>query len=336
MKIILAIFSRNDRVLGVSEVLKKMGNQVMVVYTDDYSCNCSYLERKVDELGISYLRNKYARKWVNNVYNMITENKADILLFVNLPVELIFPEELEKLHNKIKIKCWFVDTVCDHPECIPYYKHIDGIYVFEERDVLFLNNMEVSNIQYVPVGHNMNYHKIHIQSDKSDIVFIGSPFKNRLQILEVVAIQAVKKKWKLRIVGPFYEKKYFWKRFVFEYKYPNIKKFLKNGSVSADEANKIYNNSKICLNIHDTKHKSLNLRSFDILAAGAFELVDKRNGYIGAIQPDKALVEFTDLDDLLRKIEHYLINDEEREKIAIYGYDHNIYSMEYSLKQVLK
>ena len=53
MKIILAIFSRNDRVLGVSEVLKKMGNQVMVVYTDDYSCNCSYLERKVDELGIS-------------------------------------------------------------------------------------------------------------------------------------------------------------------------------------------------------------------------------------------------------------------------------------------
>ena len=96
MKIILAIFSRNDRVLGVSEVLKKMGNQVMVVYTDDYTCNCSYLERKVDELGINYLRNKYARKWVNNVYNMITENKADILLFVNLPVELIFPEELEK------------------------------------------------------------------------------------------------------------------------------------------------------------------------------------------------------------------------------------------------
>lgn len=335
MKIILAIFSKNDRVLGVSEVLKNMGNQVVLVYTDDYTCNCSYLEKKIDELGISYLRNKYLRNWVNNVYNMITESKADLLLFVNLPVGLIFPEELEKLHNRIKIKCWFVDTVCDHPECIPYYKHIDGIYVFEESDVLFLNNIEIDNTQYVPVGHNMNYHKIHIQSDKSDIVFIGSPFKNRLQILEAVAIQAIKKNWKLKIMGPFYSAKYFWKKFIFEYKYPNITRFLENGSVTSGEVNKLYNNSKICLNIHDTKHKSLNPRSFDILAAGAFEIVDMRSGYLGDIQPGKALVEFKGIDDLLKKIEYYLDNDEERETIAKYGYEHNIYSMEYSLRQVL-
>ena len=89
------------------------------------------------------------------------------------------------------------------------------------------------------------------------------------------------------------------------------------------------------MNIHDTKHKSLNPRSFDILAAGAFEIVDMRSGYVGDIQPGKALVEFKGIDDLLTKIEYYLANDEERETIAQYGYEHNIYSMEYSLRKVL-
>ena len=60
-----------------------------------------------------------------------------------------------------------------------------------------------------------------------------------------------------------------------------------------------------------------------------------RSGYVGDIQPGKALVEFKGIDDLLTKIEYYLANDEERETIAQYGYEHNIYSMEYSLRQVL-
>ena len=56
---------------------------------------------------------------------------------------------------------------------------------------------------------------------------------------------------------------------------------------------------------------------------------------MGDIQPGKALVEFKGIEDLLTKIEYYLANDEERETIAQYGYEHNIYSMEYSLRKVL-
>ena len=335
MNIILAMFSRNDNVLGITNTLKSMGHKVTIAYTDEYTQKCSYWEKKINKLGFHSRRNAYIKEWIASVHDMIMKNQAELLLFVNLPAYLLSVEDLQKLHDIITIKCWFVDGVSDHPEYIPYYSYIDNIYVFEESDISFLAKYKIKNVQYIPVGYNMNYHKLKVKSIELDVSFMGSPFKNRLQILEAVAIKEVKKNWKQKIMGPFYSTKYFWKKFIFEHKYPNITRFLENGSVTSGEVNKLYNNSRICLNIHDTKHKSLNPRSFDILAAGAFEIVDMRSGYVGDIQPGKALVEFKGIDDLLTKIEYYLANDEERETIAQYGYEHNIYSMEYSLRKVL-
>lgn len=181
----------------------------------------------------------------------------------------------------------------------------------------------------------MSYGRKCVSEKNIDIFFMGSPFKNRLCILEALAKRAERKKWKLKIIGPFYDKKYPWKKYVFAKKYPHVNKFLENRVIRSEEANEFYAESKICLNIHDARHKCLNPRSFDILAAGAFEMVDVRERYTGDIQPGKALVEFTDIEDLSGKIEYYLQNDEERKKIAKYGYEHNIYSMENSLRTIL-
>lgn len=335
MKIILAMFSRNDKVLGISNTLRDMGHDVVPAYTDEYTQNCTYIEKKIDKLGFHKYKNAYNSAWLNRVYEIIVKTKAKVLFFINLPAYLLLPEDLQNLHDMISVKCWFVDAVFDHPEYMPYYQFMDNIYVFEKNDIDYLRKRNIYNVEYVPVGYNMNYHKLNVQSPDLDIIFIGSPFKNRLQILEAISEQAIKKKWKLKIIGPFYNRKNFWKKYLGGVKYPHIARFLENRSVTADEANQLYNNARICLNIHDVKHKSLNPRSFDILAAGGFEIVDVRSDYIGEIQPDKALVAYKDINELLAKIEHYLNNDEEREKIAEYGHEHNIYSMEYSLGQVL-
>lgn len=335
IKIILAMFSRNDRVLGISNTLMAMGHEVIIAYTDEYAYSCSYVEKKLDELGVHKGRNAYNKGWLVGVYDIIDSAKADVFLFINIPVHILSVEDLQKIHNKVTVKCWFVDGVHEHLELLPYYQFIDNIYVFERNDIDYLRERNVHNVEYVPVGYNMNYHKLAIRSPELDIIFIGSPFKNRLQILEAISKQAIKQKWKLKIIGPFYNRKYFWKKYLGGVKYPYIARFLENRSVSADEANQLYNNARICLNIHDVKHKSLNPRSFDILAAGGFEIVDVRDGYVGDIQPDKALATYRDINELLAKIEYYLNNDAEREKIAEYGHEHNIYSMEYSLGQVL-
>ena len=51
MNIILAMFSRNDSVLGITNTLKTMGHKVTIAYTDEYTQKCSYWEKKINKLG---------------------------------------------------------------------------------------------------------------------------------------------------------------------------------------------------------------------------------------------------------------------------------------------
>lgn len=208
------MFSRNDRILGISNTLANMGHEVMLAYTDEYTYRCSYVEKKLDKLGFHRGRNAYNKGWLAGVYDIIDNVRADVLLFINIPVHILSVEDLRKIHAKVTVKCWFVDGVHEHLEILPYYQFIDNIYVFERNDIDYLRERNVYNVEYVPVGYNMNYHKLAVSSPELDIIFIGSPFKNRLQILEVISEQAIKKKWTLKIIGPFYNRKYFWKKYL--------------------------------------------------------------------------------------------------------------------------
>lgn len=46
MNIILAMFSRNDSVLGITNTLKSMGHKVTIAYTDGYTQNVVTGKRK--------------------------------------------------------------------------------------------------------------------------------------------------------------------------------------------------------------------------------------------------------------------------------------------------
>lgn len=86
-----------------------------------------------------------------------------------------------------------------------------------------------------------------------------------------------------------------------------------------------YRASKIGLNIHVIYgHKrrgkrGLNMRTFEIPAAGCFELVDHMEELNNFFAINKEIVTFSDEKDLLEKIAYYLENEKEREKIAEAG-----------------
>lgn len=84
----------------------------------------------------------------------------------------------------------------------------------------------------------------------------------------------------------------------------------------------VYKNSKINLNITLRSIGSgIPLRVFDIMGCGGFLLTNYQADMFEWFEPDKDFVYYTDYDDLLAKIDYYLVHDTEREEIARNGYE---------------
>lgn len=334
MKIILVVTRRNNSVLNIDRALCSLGHSVSVVWSDDFMSQSSYLDKKMDDFGVHHRRRKYELECKNILYRTIERTKPDAILWINPPA-LITYEEFVLMSNSIEQIAWFVDSIRGHDELIRYFRCMGRIGVFELQDLEYLHGLNIDPVLYCPIGYNEAYENYKPMVKVRDIVFIGSPFKNRLYLLNKIAELSAKNNYKLVVYGPFWEKRYFWKKWIFRYNYPRLYSCVKNGTVTSDEAAEIYMSSKICLNIHDEKHKSPNPRTFEILACGSFELCDVRDNYLGELIPPKAFDVFSDEEDLQKKLTYYLANEKKREKIAEYGRKHNIYSIKYSLQKLL-
>lgn len=318
MRILLEIFSRNDEILQIKRALQSLGHEVITIYEDSYRETCPYYQKKLDQIGVHTFRKRYEQEWIQRLHRMVEEFLPDAALFINLPTEMMKPSDLARIRARTKTICYFVDGISSNPDLYDYYALLDHIYVFEEQDVKYLKERRHIAAQYMPVGYNEAYAPI-CAVPMMDVIFIGSPFHHRLRLLERVSAAAARADWKLRIYGPFYDGRYPWKRLLFRRQYPYIMRYLMNGAVPPEEAARLYASSKICLNIHDVRHGSPNPRTFEILAVGAFELIDARVSYGGLLSPGEDLAVYEDAEDLMEKICYYLVHDDERRQIAVKG-----------------
>lgn len=88
-----------------------------------------------------------------------------------------------------------------------------------------------------------------------------------------------------------------------------------------DEAYKVYKSSKININITSKTIKTgLPLRIFDILGAGGFLITNYQSELSTLFEINKDLVVYEDIEDLVNKINYYLLHQEERDEIAQNGY----------------
>lgn len=93
--------------------------------------------------------------------------------------------------------------------------------------------------------------------------------------------------------------------------------------ISAEESVKIYNATRINLNLHSSLHTTelvsngdfVNPRTFELAAIGAFQLVDQRSLMPELFTP-KEITTFHTMEELFTAIEHFLANPEERQAIA--------------------
>ena len=321
MRVVLSVFSGNEQILHVQKILESLGCEVAFVPSDSYRQVCSYGKKKLDEMGFHGGKRKYLQSVRDKFHHLLQDFRPDMVLFVNTPKDILTPEEVKEIGRSVPTIGWFVDGIegrasGDGGGCA-YLKEFHRIYVFEHGDVAYLQKQNIE-ATYLPVGYNDAFSHVERAEKSIDILFIGSPFYPRREILEKVAEAATQHHWNLKIIGPFYDEKYPWKRFLFKRKFPYIYQYLENGRVSSEAAAKLYAKTKVCLNIHDPKHKSPNPRTFEILAAGSFELTDER-AYWGLLTPGKDVVGYENVEDLIEKLKIYLKDDAAREMVAASG-----------------
>ncbi|QGQ44708.1 protein CgeB [Metabacillus sediminilitoris] len=152
---------------------------------------------------------------------------------------------------------------------------------------------------------------------RSDICLVGYPYPDRVKYIQLLLQNTA---YKIQVVGK-------WKNPLFRFQ-NNPKLKILEGWVEPAIAANYYNGAKIVLNTHrpfNLRHnqnrlgiegKSINNRTFDVAACGAFQLIEFKEDLPNHFIEDEEIVSFESYQELVKKIDYYMQFEEERQRIA--------------------
>ncbi|WP_084691815.1 CgeB family protein [Desulfobacter vibrioformis] len=152
---------------------------------------------------------------------------------------------------------------------------------------------------YLPEGGNPEIHKPYFVDQDIDVSFVGQCYGNRPMIIDKLCEKGIPVK-------------------AYGYNWPQ-------GPLSTEEMVKMYSRSKINLGFGGVAGLNetfcLKGRDFEIPMSGGFYLTEHNEELERCFLPGKEIVTYHNFDDLVEKINFYLGNEDEREKIRQKGYD---------------
>jgi len=286
------------------------GGLIMDGFAKGFELNgCRVLTKVVDELS---------RKDINSF-------KPDVIL--GYDYSFLMDEDCTQIIKNSDCKnivCYFADE----PR---------GKFALGERDYLYdeLKNFnpqvfiwdkdflhEFKNSLYLPLAINPRKYLTGFSDYQYSITFVGRPltyirqnilcelvkvFKNKLSIFSyekhfLQSIEEIKEK-KLLEMDDLEIYSNCWKGFI----------------EKEEDLAKIYNSSKINLNITLQGITSINYRVFEVLASGGFLITDERKDLNELFEVSKHLETYKNVPDLIDKIDFYLKNPNIAQKIAQLG-----------------
>lgn len=213
---------------------------------------------------------------------------------------------------------WFVEDFRRFPYWKEVCKDTDLFFVIQQGEFFnLLHDHTHSAYAYLPVAADeLLHHRIVMNHDDyklygSDVSFMGASFPNRVNFFNQLT------DLNLKLWGTGWEE------------YPRFNKHnpLPGKRISMEESVKIYNATKININLHSSMNEDLfdpygdfiNPRTFEICACGGFQMVDRRPPVQELFKEDEEIVMFSGVDEALDKIHFYLKHEDLRKKIALKG-----------------
>jgi spore maturation protein CgeB len=228
----------------------------------------------------------------------------------------ITPDTIEKLKAlKVLTVLWTIDAPTDFQPILDAAAHYDNIFCQGTEAIEILKRAGVQSVHWLPMACDpQKHHRVELTaSDKKkyqrDIVFVGSYYPNRWQILKTL------KNFDLGIWGPNWGN------------VPAAEErldFITDAKLKYEEWVKIYSAAKIVIIVHfnDTHVPCYQAspKLFEAMACGSFVLVDKQRDALALFEDGKHLACFDTNEALQEKTQYYLQNDSERKMIADNGY----------------
>ena len=301
-----------------SSSLINMGHTVELVDNSRFEDTLFYIkEISKNKTQYNALVDQFSHLLSEFVVARCEEFKPDIV--IALAQAPLAPESIDKIRQfGVKTAYWFVEDF----RFMEYWKkiagHFDHFFTIQKDD--FFNELQqsgINNYHYLPMAAFPNVHKpVEMTEEEtkyygSDISFAGAGYYNRRHFLSGLI------DYDLKIWGTDWDMR------------SKLANYIqRSGSrVDTDEIVRIYNSSRININLHSSSyHKGINPfgdfvnpRTFEIMSCGGFQLVDRRSGLDELFEEGEEVVIFDDLNDLRQKIDHYLKNPEEANRIAENG-----------------
>lgn len=258
----------------------------------------------------------------NSLVNLLSDffwvefvsSKPDLVFFnAQSPITINLLKSIKK--TKTPIIFWFVEDY----RRFEYYKEISrytDIFLTIQKDDLFeeLNAVSTDCFYYLPLAADPDTHrKLNLSQEEkiefgSDISFMGAAYPNRQHLFSRLL------DYDLKLWGSGWDSNKIFSNHVQR----------KGDRISVENSVKIYNSTKININLHSSLENQIfepvqdfiNPRTFEIMACGGFQLVDKRTLMSEIFTEGQDIISFHSLKDLRNKIDYYLKNDKERNEIA--------------------
>ena len=216
----------------------------------------------------------------------------------------------------IRTAFWFVEDF----ETLDYWRGLHGhfdLFMTIQRGRFYqeLSKIHRGGVRYLPMCADPGVHypdPVHVL--EHELSFIGAGYRNREHTFRSLA------EYGLKIWGSEWNPKL-----------PSWRMLQNDGQrTTADENRRIFARSRINLNLHSSMYHDgvnpvgdfVNPRTFEILACGGFQLVDRRELLPELLRPGEDLVCYESLEELRVQIKHYSQHEEECHSIAQNGMRH--------------
>ena len=307
-----------------AHALQRSNHSVTVVYSTSLTLDRLTLHKGAGDAsripllngGLTRCRQAWHR-WRDGRLAQIARKTQPHLILI-LWGNSLSPELLQSLKTltRCPLVTWWVDDPFRHnvEKLLPFY---DLFYIFDRSYMAPLKQAGAREVRFLPCAcDDTVYYPRHLSRAErkrytSDVALVAWYYSDRASIVKALTDLDIK----------------IWGR---GWTSPEARQLL-NGTkpiavhgerfVRDETASKIYSATKIGLNIHSdqTREAGLNTRAFELLAAGAFQLVDEVHGMAELLAPGKEVAVYHSPQEARSLADYYLRHSEERIRMAQMG-----------------